>query len=125
MILISLGNNAACSFQHKHFLLNVSTEYEPVFYHQVAPFPLWQKAMKDEIDAMEHTRTWTVVPLPSSHHAIGSKWVYCVKFKLDGRVDRYKAQLVAKGYSTFSPFAKIVTIKVTIKVLLTLVTTYQ
>lgn len=32
-------------------------------------------------------------------NAIGSKWVYKLKLKLDGIVERYKARLVAKGYN--------------------------
>ena len=77
--------------------------------------------MKDELDAMEANNTWSVVPLPSWKYSIGCKWVYKVKHKSDGTIERYKARLVAKGYTqhegvafidTFSPVAKLVTIKV-------------
>ncbi|XP_038879273.1 uncharacterized mitochondrial protein AtMg00810-like [Benincasa hispida] len=77
--------------------------------------------MAEEIEAMERTNTWTIVSLPKNHHTIGSKWVYKVKYKQDGTVDKYKARLVAKSYNqqeeidfsdTFSPIAKIVTVKV-------------
>lgn len=118
------------SSSHRNYLLNVATEYEPSFYHQAVPFPHWRQAMNNEIYAMERTNTWTIVPLPVGHHAIGSKWVYRVKYKSDGTIDRYKARLVAKGYNqqegvdyleTFSPVAKIATVKI----LLTLATTFN
>lgn len=106
------------------------TDFEPVYFHQAVQFPHWQKVMDDELAAMERTNTWSIVSLPAYHHAIGSKWVYRVKYKADGTVDRNKARLVAKGYNqqegidfldTFSHVAKIVTVKV----LLTLSASYD
>lgn len=37
--------------------------------------------------------------MPPNKTAKGCKWVYCVKFKADGTVERHKARLVAKGYA--------------------------
>lgn len=92
-------NYDAFTPSHRNFLLHVVVEYEPTFYHQAVKYPHWRPAMDEEIKVMERTNTWSVVPLPLGHHAIGSKWVYRVKYKIDGSVDRYKARLVAKGYN--------------------------
>lgn len=65
---------------------------------------------------MESNNTWCVVPLPSGKHTIGCKWVYKVKYRVDGSIKRYKARLVAKGITqqkgldfieTFSPLPKL------------------
>ena len=68
---------------------------------------------------MEAKNTWTLTPLPSNKKPIRCKWVYRVKYKYDGLVERYKARSVAKGFTqkegidyieTFSPVAIMVSI---------------
>ena len=76
--------------------------------------------MDAEIKALEANNTWTFTSLPPGKKPIGCKWVYWVKYKLDGSVERYKTRLVAKGFTqkkgldyidTFSPMAKMVFVK--------------
>ena len=76
--------------------------------------------MAAKIDALEQNHTWSVVPLPLNKRAVGYKWVFRIKYKANGSIERYKVQLVAKGYTqqegldyteTFSPVAKMITVK--------------
>ena len=76
----------------------------------------WCDAMRDEVDALKSTQTWTLTPLPLRKKPIGCKWVYKIKYHPDGFVEPYKARLVAKGYNqqagldyteTFAPVTKI------------------
>lgn len=76
--------------------------------------------MNEELMALEKSNTWTICSLPPDKHAIGCKWVYKIKVNADGTLERYKAHLVAKGYTqqegidfveTFSPVAKMTTVK--------------
>ena len=55
--------------------------------------------MKEELDALHKTGTWDMVDLPFGKYAIGGKWVYKIKTRSDGIVDRYKARLVARGFT--------------------------
>lgn len=55
--------------------------------------------MGAEIKALEDNATWEVVYLPSGKRVIGSKWVFKIKYKANGEVERFKASLVAKGYT--------------------------
>ena len=105
---------------YANFFSLITSIHEPRFYHEAVTDPKWQEAMNAEIAALVSNHTWTLTPLPSNKKAIGSKWVYRVKYKVDGSVERYKARLVAKGFTqqerldftdTFSPVAKLTTVK--------------
>jgi hypothetical protein len=42
---------------------------------------------------------WSLVPLPPGRNTVQYKWVFKLKIKFDGSIDRYKARLVMKGFS--------------------------
>lgn len=69
--------------------------------------------MAEEHMALLKNKTWSLVPSTPSQNVVGCKWVFCVKHKPDGSIERYKARLVAKRFhqrpgidfhSTFSLF---------------------
>jgi len=103
----------------RHYVMNLTSEIEPLSYQEAILKSCWKEAMKDEIEALKLNKTWEIVETPKNVKPIGCRWVYKIKRKPDGSVERYKARLVAKGFSqvegidffeTFSPMVKMTTI---------------
>ena len=55
--------------------------------------------MRTEMEVLEKNGNWNVVALPREKSPVGCKWVFTVKYKADGSLERYKARFIAKGYT--------------------------
>ena len=101
-------------------MISLFTHYqEPRSYEQAAKDLAWVDAMNKEIDALMLNNTWDFVDFPIGKKAISSKWVYKVKLNSDGSLERFKSQLVIRGFTqqdgvdyqeVFSPVVKMVEI---------------
>jgi hypothetical protein len=60
---------------------------------------LWKRAMDEEMTSLDKNEAWDLVELSTRRKPIGSKWVFKKKLNVEGKVEKYKAWLVAKGYS--------------------------
>lgn len=81
----------------------------------------WSAAIKDELDSLDKNEVWKVTKLPPGRKPIDSKWVFKLKTKANGEIDRFKARLCAKGFAqkqgidykeTFSPTTRYDSIRV-------------
>lgn len=59
----------------------------------------WKSAMQEELDSLESRNTWQLSELPKDKKCIGCRWVFKLKTNAEGKVARYKARLVAQGFS--------------------------
>ena len=80
----------------------------------------WELACNEERRAFECMGVYKVVPRPNGRKVVGSKWVFCIKRRPDGSIQKYKARIVTQGFSqvegidydeTFAPVAKFASLR--------------
>ena len=112
------------------FDLSATKISEPHTLSQALKDSNWTQAMDLEIAALHKNHTWDLVDQPAVVNIIGCKWVYKLKHKPNGSIDRYKARLVAKGYHQtlgldyFETFSLVVK-TATIRIILTIAINFQ
>jgi hypothetical protein len=80
----------------------ISADEEPKCYRQAIRGPnadLWYSAIEAEMDALRRNHTCDVVDRPTDRRIVDSKWVIKLKRISDGSVYKFKARLVATGFS--------------------------
>jgi len=112
----------------EHFVLSGLVTPDPATYEEAIKGPdseMWVQAMHEELNSLEKNGTFEYTSLPRDRKAIGCKWVFKTKMNADGSVSRYKARLVARGFTqvpgidydeTFSPVARLTSIRVVLSI---------
>ena len=104
---------------YKCFLTAIQNIKTPKNTEEALKIPNWKQAMDDEMLALIQNQTWELVDLPGGKKPVGCRWVYTIKYNSNGSLERYKARLVARGYTqtygldykeTFAPVAKMNTV---------------
>ncbi|CZS92418.1 related to TY4B TY4B protein [Rhynchosporium agropyri] len=80
----------------------------------------WNAAMAEEMLSLYSNETFREVIAPEGSNLVSCKWVYTVKTTVDGNIERFKARLVARGFSqvqgmdydqTFAPTVRMDTLR--------------
>ena len=109
----------------KLYVSAATSHGEPRAYHEAVDpanpdSPRWIEAIQAELKSLQDHGTWKVVPRPEGKRIVSCKWVWRIKVKEDGSVERYKARLVARGFTqtrgvdfneTFAPVTRLDTIR--------------
>ncbi|KAG5458578.1 MAG: reverse transcriptase (RNA-dependent DNA polymerase)-domain-containing protein, partial [Olpidium bornovanus] len=96
---------------------------EPRNYDEAQKSPVWREAIDWELAAHAAHGTWDpkAVPLPAGRFAISCKWIFKAQRHADGSFKKYKARLVARGFTqltgvdfteTFAPVMRLATLRV-------------
>jgi len=108
----SIAENYMLSAQS--FLFEVPQSFEEIKYRDDKL--LWEHAIKEELNSLLVNDTWKLVPRPKNKNIVDCKWIFTIKQDELGNPTKYKARLVARGFSqeylkdyneTFAPVARI------------------
>ena len=106
---------------HQAFITNLDEAYIPRSYEEAMAIKEWRDSVGDEMGAMERNGTWFETELPKGKKAVTSMLLFTIKYLANGKPERKKTRLVARGYTqvygedyleTFAPVAKLHTIRI-------------
>jgi hypothetical protein len=112
-------------FSNYMALMSELIEVEPSNFQEAYEQHVWRDAMMEEYSSIMKNDIWEVVLWPEGKSMIGSRWIYKIKHVADGKVDKFKARFVAKGFSqkegidfseTFAPVVRYSSIRAVISI---------
>lgn len=113
------------SSQFKGFVAKLDSIAIPTNIHSAMSDPKWKEAVMEEMGALIENQTWEIVKLPPNKKTVACRWIFAIKHKADGSIERNKARLVAQDFTqtyeidyeeTFAPVAKLNSIRVLLSI---------
>jgi hypothetical protein len=101
-------------------------EQEPHTYQEAMKSPHrdeWLIAIRNELKSLIKAGTWRYARKPTTANLVGCKWIFKIKHDKDGKISKFKARLVAQGFTqvygidyaeTYAPVARYSSIRLII-----------
>ena len=115
--------SASTSQANVSITTSVKMDYTPNTYKQAMKCDdrdKWLEAIVKELKSQQENGTWIEVAKQDGMNVIGCKWVFKIKRDSTGKIEKYKARLVAQGFKqvygvdyleTFAPVMKYKTLR--------------
>ena len=91
-----------CLLKNMELSPKVNFEIDPLTYKDAINSKNrrnWINAMQDELEDLKNNNAWSLVEKPIGINIVDCRWVYKTKTDSDPNKKRYRARLVAKGFS--------------------------
>ena len=91
---LSYSNLSPC---YRAFVTSLNQIQIPNSVQEALKMSQWKAATLEELRELEKNGKWTLIDLLPGKRTVGCKWIFSIKYKADGNVERFKVCLVAKG----------------------------
>ena len=85
--------------QYKAFVTSLSQIHIPTTNDEAMRNKEYKATMDDEMQALAENHTWELSKLPHGKRLLGCRWIYTIKYKEGGTLDKCNVRHVAKGYT--------------------------
>ena len=91
------------SENHRAFTSKITNLFVPRNIQETRSHSNWRTTVLEEMNALKRNRTWEIVKLPEEKKAVGCKWMFTIKCKVDGSMERYKEPIVVSSMYPLTP----------------------
>ena len=68
-------------------------------YDEASGHLCWRDAMTEEYESIMQNDVWEIVSRPEGKSIVTSKWIFKIKHSTDRSIEKYKARIMARGFS--------------------------